>query len=246
MDFLQLISEYYVQYRGDNQIPATTDPEWAIGAFYANTAIRRWANVDGEEWDELWSTAVDEGFSETYQGTSAFPSITQYTCPDNLQKPGGFVTLTDPVSGAFVRIRVLAQRNVQLQSGTAPYAYFTGSKNLGFTLNLNFTGNSNVGWTIDFPMYKTPTYFDTSPSATVVGGINEDGSTITECPDENFIMDYMEAFRFRSTRNFPAYQTAKADAEVALKGMQTKNGIGTVGDSWNLNDNAASSGSFGI
>lgn len=233
-----------MQFRGDSQIPDHTDPEWAIAANYGNTAIRRASNVDGEVWDWLWTTATTEGFGETYQGTSPNPSITTYICPDNMKMPGGFVTLTDPLSKAVVTIKVLAQRNVQYQSGSAPYAYFTGNQNTGFTLNLNYSGASNFGWAIDFPMYKKPTYYDTSLNATT-GLINEDGTTETEVPDASFIINYMLAFRFRSTSNYNSYQTAKADAEEALKGMQIKNGIGINGNTWNLNDNTTT-GQFGI
>jgi len=236
MQFQDIVAEYYTLYRGDNQIPTITDPEWALAANYGNSAIRRWANVDGEEWDELWTDARTEGFSDTYQGTSAFPQITTYLCPDNMQRPGGFIQLTDPVSGAFLHVKVLEQRNIGLESGTAPYAYFTGDMNNGFTLNLNFTGNSNVGWTINWPMYKTPTYFNTTLNSDGSFNVLEDGTTITEVPDASFIINYILAYRFRTSRNFPAYQTAKSDAETALKGMQIKNGTGIALNTWNLND----------
>lgn len=244
MDFADLFAEYYVQFRGDSQVPGATDPEWAMAVQYGNTAIRRWAHVDAEEWDELWTTAVTEGFTETYTGTDASPTITVYDCPDNMEKPGGFVQMTDPVSGSYIQINVTKLQDIQFQSYSAPYAHFIGNAQQGFQLVLNFSGSSNNGWTIDFPMYKKPTYYDASLVADGSGNVNEDGSTITEVPDSSFIINYILTYRFRSTRNFPAYQTAKSDAETALKGMQLKNGTGTPGNVWNLNDNNKT-GTFG-
>lgn len=247
MDFQSIFEEYYTQYRGDSQIPDITDPEWAIAVRYGNGAIRRWANVDTEEWEQLWTTASVEGFTETYKGNSATPVTFTYDCPDTMKRPGGFITLTDPVSGSYARINVIKQTDVQWQASSAPYAYFTGDENTGFFMTLNFTGNSNYGWVIDFPIYKKPTYFDASSNGDGAGGVNEDGTTISECPDSNYIINYILAWRFRSSRNFPAYQTAKADAEEGLKNMQQKNGIGVDGNMWNMSTNSPqSTGSFGI
>lgn len=245
MDYQTIFNEYYIQYRGDSQIPLSTDPEWAIAAGMGNTAIRRWANVDAEDWDVLWTTAAAEGFTATYVGTSASPTITTYDCPDTMERPGGYVKMTDPVSAAYILINVVKLQDVQNTTPSAPFAYFIGNAQQGYQMVLNFSGSSNNGWTIDFPIYKKPTYFDTSLVINGNGAINEDGTTVTECPDSSFIINYMLAFRFRSNRNFPAYQTAKGDAETALKNMQQKNGTGTPGNTWNLND-TNSTGSFGI
>lgn len=243
MDFNAIFREYYTLFRGDSTIPTTTDPEWAIGVREGNSAIRRWANVDGEEWDVLWTIASAEGFGETYTGTSASPTITTYDCPDNMSHPGGYITMTDPVSGTFIRISVCKLQDVQSMSQSAPFAYFTGGEQEGYQMTLHFSGSSNNGWTLDFPMYKTPTYFDDSLAADGVS-VNEDGSTVTEVPDSNFIINSMLAKRLFQTRN-PFFQQAKADSEVNLKNMQQKNGIGTPGSPWNLND-SNKTGIFGI
>lgn len=243
MDFQSIFQEYYALFRGDNTIPGITDPEWALGVYAGNRAIRRWANVDGEEWDVLWTQASAQGFTYTYQGTSASPQTFTYTCPDNMKKPGGFVQMTDPVSGSWIHIDVVKLNDIQFQTASQPYAYFTGGEQDGFTMTLNFSGSSNFGWIIDFPMYMTPTYFNATLTTDGTNDVQEDGTTISECPDSSFIINSMLGARLFETRN-PFFQEANRVAEVALKGMQLKNGTGTPGNTWNLNDNNKT-GAFG-
>jgi len=233
--FQTMFQEYYVLFRGDNTIPTQTDPEWSIAVYAGNRAIRRWANVDGEEWDVLWDVASNNGFSYTYEGVDASPTITTYVCPTNMARPGGFVQMTDPVSQSWIHIAVVKLQDVQFQTSSEPYAYFTGGTEVGWTMHLNFSGSSNYGWIIDFPMYKVPTYFNATLSADGAT-VEETGSTVSECPDSSYIINSMLAGRLFETRN-PFFQEAQRQAEVALKGMQIKNGTGTPGNTWNLNDN---------
>jgi len=249
MDFLSIFQEYYGLFRGDNAVPGVTDPEWALAVYAGNRAIRRWANVDGEVWDVLWDVATNNSFVETYTGTSASPTVTTYPCPSNMARPGGFVQMTDPVSGSYIHINVCKLQDIQFQNASSPYAYFTGDLQTGWNLTLNFSGSSNNGWIIDFPYYKNPTYFNASlvlnssgqPDGT--GNVQEDGTTISECPDSSFIIASMQGARLFETRN-PFFQQRERDSEIALTGMQIKNGTGTPGNSWNLNDNNKT-GTFG-
>lgn len=243
MNFQNIFQEYYGLFRGDNAIPGVTDPEWALAVYSGNKAIRRWANVDAEEWDVLWTVATANGFSHTYTGTSASPTVTTYTCPTNMRKPGGFVQMTDPVSGSYIHINVVKLNDIQFQNASTPYAYFTGGEQTGFSMTLNFSGSSNNGWIIDFPYYKTPTYFNATLVVNGNGQVSETGSTISECPDSSYLIQSMLGSRLFETRN-PFFQQANKDSEVALKGMQLKNGTGTPGNPWNLNDNNKT-GSFG-
>lgn len=241
MQFTDIFNEYYTLFRGSSDTPTSADSEWSIAVRYANAALRRFVNVEGEMWDFLWTTASKEGYPYTYTNTSTIPTITTYVCPANMKMPGGWIRLTDPVSGGFMMVDVIPVYLVQTKTGNASYAYFTGDENNGFTLNLSLCGNTNIGWTIDFPYYKQPTYFDASLNAS--GGVNEIGATITECPNANYIIEAMLAKRFRSTRNYPSYQIADKNSETALQDMQIKNRIGVDGHPWNSLD--TSSGSFG-
>lgn len=236
-----MFEEYYTEFRGTNDVPTSSDPEWTIAVRLANGVLRRFVNVEGEMWDFLWTTASQEGYKFTYNNTNVNPTITTFTCPANMKMPGGWLRFTDPVSGSYFRVDVIPVYLVQTRDSNVPFAYFTGDENNGFTLNLSMGGNMNIGWTIDFPYYKQPTYFDASRNAT--GGVNETGNTITECPNANFIISGMLAKRFKSTRNYPSYQIASKDSETALQDMQIKNRIGVDGHPWNSLD--TSSGAFG-
>jgi hypothetical protein len=244
MQFQDLFAEYYTQYRGDSQIPTVTDPEWALGVMAGNSGIRRWANVDAEYWDVLWTTAVAESFSSTWTGNGASPITLTFDCPDSMKAPGGFVQMTDPVSLTFIHIPVLKLQDIQFQAMSSPFAYFIGNQQQGFQLTINFSGSSNFGWIIDFPMYRKPTYFDASQVGDGSGNVNEDGTTVTECPDSNYLINFMLGRRLFSTRN-PFFQQAYKDAETSLRGMQLRNGTGTPGDEWNLNDHNKTGG-FGF
>jgi hypothetical protein len=241
MNFYYIFAEYYALFRGDNSVPPVTDPEWAIAVRLANTALRRLEHVDTESWEWLWTTASSGGNVYTYSSPSALPSITTYSGPTDMVKPGGWIKMTDPISGNYLFIDVIASYNVQLQAQGNPYAYWTGDIKNGFVLNISLQGSTYYNYAIDFPYYKSITYFNANTGSNA--GVIEDGTTVTECPDSNYIINYILAYRLRATRNYPSYQTAKADAETALQGMQLKNRAGLDGHSWNLND--TSSGSFG-
>lgn len=243
MQFTDIFSEYYGLFRGDNAIPTSTDPEWALAVYAGNKAIRRWANVDAEKWDVLWTKATAQGFNKTWTGTSASPTVANFTPPDNMEEPGGFIQFTDPVSASYIQLNVVKLNDIQFQNSSTPYAYFTGGPQQGWTLTISFSGSSNNGWTIDFPMYAQPTYFNATLLTDGSGNVQEDGTTITEVPDSSFLIQSMLGSRLFETRN-PFFQQAYKDAEVALEGMQLKNGTGTPGNPWNLNDNNKT-GAFG-
>jgi len=243
MEFGDLFSEYYALFRQTNQIPTSTNIEWALAVYSGNAGIRRWANVDGEDWDVLWGMASAQGFSETWPGNTSNPVLYSFSCPSNMKKPGGFIVMTDPVSQTYIRFSVVALQDVQFQNESAPYAYFTGGEQEGFTLYINFSGSSNYGWIIDFPMYRTPTYFNATSTGDGSGNVVEDGLTVTEVPDSSFLINFMMARRLFGTRN-PFYQQCLKDSEIALKGMQIKNGTGQAGNTWNLNDQNKT-GNFG-
>lgn len=242
MQFQTIFNQYYTLYRGDSDVPLQTDPEWAIAVRYANVALKRLTHVDGELWDWLWTDTATQGETQTYTTSSTLPVITTYSCPVNMLLPGGWIKLTDPVSGGTTMIDVVPPYTVQTKSGNLPFAYFTGDAQTGFTLNISLTGTTFVGFTINYPYYRKLTYFNDGYGP--YAGVAEDGTTVSECPDANFIINTILAYRFRSTRNYPSYDIAHNDAETALSGMQIKNHMGVNGHTWNSLDGG--SGSFGL
>jgi hypothetical protein len=96
MQFSDIFAAYYIEFRGDSDVPTdTTDPEWIIGMAYCNQAINRWKQVDGVLWNELWTTrnTADDGDDTVEVGTL------EYETPEDFVMPGGYVRLGGNASG---------------------------------------------------------------------------------------------------------------------------------------------------
>jgi hypothetical protein len=219
MDFTTIFAEYYSLYRGNaDDIPDSSDPEWALAIRLGNSAIRRWHKVDNVFWNELYGTLQT---AATGDKTIATGDST-YAAPTNMDFYGGRVRIynsSNPDQEKWIT-RIDPER-VSVMSDTASYAYFTGDPNNGFVLNLIIEGAAPVadynGWSIDYLYYKKPTFFAT----------NESGTTKPEMSDPNFIVHDMLRNRFRASRNTLGYQTAKQDADQAMVNMVARNTSGS-------------------
>lgn len=226
MDFDEIFEAYYTQYRTEASIPNSSDDEYAIALPLANEAVSRWQNYDGTYWKELYSTlqtAVD--------GDKTIVSNTYlYDAPTNMREAGGFVHLLDPTTRSTrMRIPIIEPQDAQFKGDNSKYCFFTGNFSLGFTLHLNPTPDASlVGCLIEYVYYTKATRFSTG------------GAQTTEMGDPYFMVHRMLANRFRGSRN-PYYQSAKNDAEDALKTMQMTNNSGNWADPWKLADNSGSS-----
>lgn len=225
MDIQTLFAEYYTNYRGDDETPATTDPEWKVFLRLVNTAIARWENVDGVLWRELWT----EDTSKT-----VIASTYSYALPADFKFPGGYVELRDTGSTNVVKLPV---KDINYdQVGGGGYAFITGNKNSGYTLNLSTDSIvDRTGWTIYVPYYKT---------ATRIVDSTEDGTTVIEMSDPFYAVHSALRNRFRASRNNMGVSTADRDAELALQNMQHRNDMGTFNNAWNVLD--TSSGGWGV
>ena len=225
MDFDDIFTAYYTQYRGDSTVPGSTEPEYTVGIRLANEAVNRWANYDNTFWQELETNLTDAA-----DGTKTIVvDDPTYTAPTNMSAPAGPIRIQDS-GGNTVRMYPLIQKEeIQFQSDSAHYAFFSGNRTAGYTLNLNPLPDSAInGFTIEYNYYKKPTEFAT-------------GTDTTEMKNPYFIVNHMLANRFRVSRNWSAYQTAKRDAEDALKIMAMENNSGSWGNPWKLRDRSGSS-----
>lgn len=224
MTYDEIFAEYYPMYRGQATVPASTDREYLLGIPLANNAIRRWDRADGVLWNELYTTARSE--SSSVAGTLIFDAATSsFSAASNIRKIGSELRLTDPTNvNNFKKIPIVPVDSVYAKSPNGTYAYFVGSANTEtWTCHLvgNYTSYDN--WLIDYMYYKKPTMI-------------EDGDSITEMSDPNFIIQSMLQSRFVNSRNGFAYNDAKAEASVALANMVIENNSGSPGSSWNLLD----------
>lgn len=227
MTFNEIFAAYYTQYRGEAQIPDSTDDEYIVALELANEAINHWKNYDATYWNELWTTHTADGTGD--QTLAA--NTTEYTLSTAMREIGGDVRVKDSDGKLLKTYKLIEPHEKQFQSTEGSYCWLTGYPG-NFVLNLNKAPDTSlVGQNFDFDFYKEPTEFTT-------------GTDTTEMSNPYFIVHHILANRFRASRNWTAYQTAKRDSENALKVMQMDNNSGSWSNPWKVADNSGSS--FGV
>lgn len=224
MTFSEIYTAFYSLFRGDSDVPVSTDDEYIVGMRLANEAINRWANFDGTYWKQLFTTNQLDGSGTQTVSTG----VTSYTVPDNFREAGGLVKVKDANGNTVQSYGIVEPQQMQFQGDSSTYACFLGDPNEGYTLTLNPAPTANLnGLDLDYVYYKTPTLFTA-------------GDDVTEVPDPYFIVHRMLAQQFRVSRN-PYYSSALRDSEDALRIMQTDNNSGTWSNPWTQSDNSGSS-----
>lgn len=227
MDFETLFGLFYTKYRGEESPPTTTDPEWAIAVRNYNDALMRMSHFDDTKWNFMYETLQDVVQVSPVLVKTLSTGDTTYTAPANMSEPGGYVTFIDTNDGRN-NYPLLQPHEIQSITSTSQAAYFTGDRNSGYVLHLNVapTATEN-GYGLDYTYYKKPTLLDPD---------TEGGTSIIAGGDPSFYYNHMLAQRFLDSRNIPAYQISKRDAEEALKGMKLKNNSGTWFNAWSMQD----------
>lgn len=222
MQFDDIFTAFWTQYRGDSATPASTDPEYTVGMRLANEAINHWKTYDGTYWKELFASFKDE------EGTTITTNTTEYDAPGNFQEAGGNVKVLDSNNRVIQTYPVIDPHEAQFKTDQSTYAYFSGNPADGYVLNLNPAPSSSLnGNSIDYVYYKSPTEFST-------------GTDVTEMSNPYFIVHRMLANRFRATRN-PFYTDALRDAENALSKMKLDNDSGTWANPFTIQDRSGNS-----
>lgn len=222
MSFDEIFTAYYTLFRAESDIPTSEDEEYIVAMRLANEAINRWAFYDNTYWKELFTTLQVSGDGDTTVSTGQ----TEYDCPEDFQEAGGFVKVKDGAT-TLQTYQILEPQQAQFRNDLSTYAYFTGSPVEGYVLHLNPAPAISLNAKdIDYVFYKKPTVITS-------------GTDITEMPDPYFIVNRMLGQQFRANRN-PYYQSAKNDAENALKQMQMTNNSGSWANPWKLTDTSGS------
>lgn len=222
MNFDDIFTAYYTQYRAEATIPSSTDDEYTIGMRLANEAVSRWENFDNTYWKELFTTLLQSG-----ETTPIVTNQVQYDAPEDFKEAGGSIRVLDSSGNIIQRYPIVDPQDTQFRGIRNNYSYFTGSPVEGYVLNINPAPPSLLnGFNIDYDYYKIATLFTTS-------------TDITNMSNPYFIVHRMLANRFRASRN-PYYTDALRDAEDALRIMQMENNSGTWSNPWALADRSGS------
>lgn len=221
MDTEDLFAAYWTLYRGEAEVPATTDPEYTIALNLFKEGVNHWETYDGTVWKELYAHFKDE------EGTTVTTGTTDYDAPANFKKAEGDVRVLDTNDKTQARYKVIDIREVQFKADGANYAYFSGNPKDGYVLHLSPAPTSALsGMRIDYPYIKRATE--------LVGA-----SDVPEMSDPYFLVHRALANRFRATRN-PYTDDAKQDAENSLGKMKVDNDGGSVGDPPSQKDHSGS------
>ena len=224
MNTYQLFSSFYRKYRGDAQIPDSTDPEYQIFLGYANDAIQDWRQTDGVLWNELYNTAASSDAQLVVT-----PANSKYTAPSDMDFPGGNIKVSSGGGSFSSLVPVIEPYEALAQATVSNYSYFTGDPNNGFTLNYSVSGLPNGTFTIDYPYYKLP--------ITLVSQ-----NDIPEMRDPMFIVWYALRERLENSRN-SLWQKADENANKCLQQMVIRNAMGTNYNGWTIQDSQG--GGFG-
>lgn len=225
MDANDIFEEYYTLYRAETPVPASTDDEYALFLVLSREAINYWQHYDNTYWKELFTTLQLTGTGGTKTITTGTAT---YAAPTDMQEAGGFVRVQDTNGTLLQKYPILEPQDVQFRADTSTYCWFSGNPQGGYTLYLNPAPPSSLnGKAINYVYYK---------KATLLTG----GTIKPEMSNPYFIAHRALANRFRASRN-PYTQTAKSDAENAMRIMQLKNNSGNWADPWKVADNSGSS-----
>lgn len=182
MNFDSIYQAFYTQFRGDSDVPASTDDEYTVGMRLANEAINRWANFDGTYWKELFTTLQSDGGGSQTVVTGQ----TAYLAPGNFREAGGFVKIKNSSGDEVTRYPIIEPQEAQFKGTDSTYAYFTTGQNYYSTGTVSqatttLTGSGTtftaamVGMRVEFASgetatitaYTSATALTVSPSQTV-------------------------------------------------------------------------------
>jgi hypothetical protein len=226
MDFDDIFQAYYTQFRGDSDVPTSSDDEYTVGMRMANEAINFWNSSDNF-WKELFTNLQDSAQVSPALITTITTGDTTYTTPTDFVTAGGFVRVKDSNGNDQIRYPIIEPQDVQFKDSNATYCYFTGDSKNGHVLHLNPAPTANLnGLDIDYVYYKSPTLFTT-------------GTDVTEMANPYFIVHRMLANQFRAARN-PYYASATTDADDALNKMQQDNYAGNWANTPSIGDTSGS------
>jgi hypothetical protein len=194
----------------DTPTSSSDSDEWTARLNLIYAAIRLWGTTQDVLWNELWATYT-HGSTITASTTISLSALTDF------RFPGGFIRMT--LNGATTYVPIIKAEHAQTYrlSGQKA-AYFTGSSQAGWTLNLTWTptsGDGTFGATMVFDYYKYPYKPPgTSPSTEKL-----------EMSDPNFVVFWVAGQKSLLEGSNNKYQIYDAQATESLDNMRVMNDL---------------------
>lgn len=213
-------------YETDATPPTEGDDDYTIRRNLINIMVNRWENNTGTLWNELWTQTTT---------TPIVSGDSTYAAPSNFRFPGGYIKIYNGTT-LYKTYRVIKPEEAQAFTDSSEYAYFTGSPNGGYTLNLNpVPGDDMNGFTIKYDYYKRATKLD---ATTVTSEMN----------DPYYLVWGVVAELHKSDNNIALYQAALSEAEERLKQMVIQNQMYANYQDWGMQDQQQTNlgGQFGV
>lgn len=181
LNFNQIFTAYYSQFRADSDVPTSTDDEYTVGMRLANEAVQYWNSSD-TYWRELFTTLqLDGGGDQTI-----VTGQTTYKAPGNFASAGGFVRVKHSDGSDVTKYPIVEVQETQFMNDMGSYCYFSQGQTYYSTGTVSqatttVTGSTTtftsamVGMQIQFnsgevatvTAYVSPTELTVSPSQTV-------------------------------------------------------------------------------
>lgn len=235
MTFQYIFTQFYTKYRGEENPPGATDPEWPIAVSNYNAALDRLESFDDTRWDFMKTTLQASTQVSPVLDKTLTTSDSTFVAPTDMLFPGGLYWKVNTNGRRTAPIKVKKVEDIGVISQDSQYGYFLGDQHSGYTFHINPIVPSNEnGWGLDYIYYKKASRLDPD---------SEDGTSLLFGANSEFYACFMAAQRFLDSRNFPAYGVMKRDSEEALKGMKLRN---NSGDSYNVPEVQDSGPGFGF
>ena len=156
-------------YQGDTSTPASTEEDYEVRTKLLEVAINLWASERGVAWRELFYTA---------SGTTSLGSTISLSSFTDYKYAAGYLRIKiDGTNWTYIPIYDVTKAELYKNSANNPqFAYITGNKKTGFTINLSFTVAASLSW--ELPYYKDPF-------------IPSTGSNVIEMADPLFAVYYV-------------------------------------------------------
>jgi hypothetical protein len=216
----EIINASYSLLEQDSTHWGTTDDEYLTAREFFNMGIGRWEVYSNTTWRDLWTQLSDAASTLAGDATTS-ASTSDYDCPSDLIRPGGWVTTAASTATSTHTFWTVKQPEdiAGLANSDDYFCWFTGNKNTGWDLHFNPRITLTAGETIDYPYYKAAS----TSTAT---------SFVPEMSDPYYLAYFVAAHMSEEGINADFFNMS----EEKLENMRTQNMSGVWGVPFQIDD----------